>query len=54
MRVNIGMPVVRTDGGSVGHVITKFSEMDRFIYPWGSAGAFRARSSAKTLKHVQD
>ena len=25
VRVNIGMPVVRTDGRSVGHVITKFS-----------------------------
>ena len=39
MRVNIGMPVVRTDGRSVGHVITKFSGMGRFIYPWCSAGA---------------
>ena len=51
MRVNIGMPVVRTDGRSVarsvGHVITKFSGMGRFIYPWCSAGALRARSSAK-------
>ena len=46
MRVNIGMPVVRTDGRSVGHVITKFSGMGRFIYPWCSAGALRARSSA--------
>ena len=46
MRVNIGMPVVRTDGQSVGHVITKFSGMGRFIYPWCSAGALRARSSA--------
>ena len=27
VRVNIGMPVVRTDGRSVGHVITKFSGM---------------------------
>ena len=25
-----------------GHVITKFSGMDRFIYPWCSAGALRA------------
>ena len=38
MRVNIGMPVVRTDG----HVITKFSGMGRFTYPWCSAGALRA------------
>ena len=46
MRVNIGMPVARTDGRSVVHVINKFSEMGRFIYPWCSAGALRARSSA--------
>ena len=46
MRINIGMPVVRTDARSVGHVITKFSGMGRFIYPWCSAGALRARSSA--------
>ena len=50
MRVNIGMPVVQTDGRSVGHVISKFSGMGRFIYPWCSAGALRARSSAK--KHL--
>ena len=31
---------------SVAHVITKFSGMGRFIYPWCSAGALRARSSA--------
>ena len=31
MRVNIGMPVVRMDGRSVGHMITKFSGMGRFI-----------------------
>ena len=31
VRVNIGFPVVRTDGRSVyGHVITKFSGMGRF------------------------
>ena len=38
----IGFSVVRTDGRSVGHVITKFSGMGRFIYPWCSAGASRA------------
>ena len=27
MRVNIGFPVVRTDGRAYGHVITKFSRM---------------------------
>ena len=48
MRVNIGMPVVRTDGQRAGgravygHVITKFSGMGRFTYPWCSAGALRA------------
>ena len=43
MRVNIGMPVVRTDGRAVyGHVITKFSGKGRFTYPWFSAGALRA------------
>ena len=36
----------RTVARSVGHVITKFSGMGRFIYPWCSAGALRARSSA--------
>ena len=42
-RVNIGCPVVRTDGRAVyGHVITKFSVMGRFTYPWCSAGALRA------------
>ena len=33
------------DGRSVGHVITKFSGMGRFIYPWCSAGALRADCS---------
>ena len=44
VRVNIGFPVVRTDGGRsvYGHVITKFSGMGRFTYPWCSAGALRA------------
>ena len=58
VRVDIGMPGVRTDGRSVGrsvgHVITKFSGMGRFIYPWCSAGAPRARSSAiKTTFQVE-
>ena len=40
--VNIGM-VLRADGGwSVyGHVITKFSGMDRFTYPCGAARVLR-------------
>ena len=43
MRLNIGCPVVRTDGrGVYGHVITKFSGKGRFTYPWSSAGALRA------------
>ena len=29
MRVNIGFPVVRTDGRAYGYVITKFSRMGR-------------------------
>ena len=33
------MPVVRTDGRSVGHVIAKFSGMGRFPQLWGSAHA---------------
>ena len=55
------MPVVLTDGRSVGrlvgrslgHVITKFSGMGRFIYPWCSVGALRARSSAMIRFHVK-
>ena len=49
MRVNIGIAVVRTDGlrAVYGHVITKFSGMGKFTYPWCSASALRARSSAK-------
>ena len=35
------------DGRAVyGHVITKFSGMGRFTYPWCSAGALHAQSSA--------
>ena len=35
------MRVVQTYGGRsvYGHVITKFSGMGRFTYPWYSAGA---------------
>ena len=42
------MPVVQTYGGRsvYGHVITKFSEMGRFTYPWYSPGA--RESSAVT------
>ena len=51
VRVHIGIPVVRTDGlrAAYGHVITKFSVMGRFTYPWCSARALRARSSAKNV-----
>ena len=57
MGLNIGFPVVRTNGQWAGgrtgsgraggravydHVITKFSGMGRFTYPWSSAGALRA------------
>ena len=44
----------RTVAGSVGHVITKFSGTGRFIYPWCSARALRARSSATTCRVVFD
>ena len=54
----IGMPVARTDDRSVyGRVITKFSGMGKFTYPWCSAGARLARESSaindlpKILKH---
>ena len=43
MRLNIGFPVVQTDGRAVyGHVITKLSGMGRFTSPWCSASALRA------------
>ena len=58
VRVNIGCPVERTDGRSVGgrrsvygHVIAKFSGMGRFTKLWGSAHA-RAWSSAKNGNHA--
>ena len=42
VRLNVGCPVVRTDGPAVyGHVITKFSGMGRFTQQWCSAGALR-------------
>ena len=49
----IGVPVVRTDGRSVGravyvHLITKFSRMGRFTQLWDSA---RAWSSAINFSH---
>ena len=43
VRLNIGFPVVRTDGLAVyGEVITKFSGMVRFTCPWCSEGALRS------------
>ena len=49
VRVNIGYPVVRTDGrrSVYGHVVTKFSGMGRFTKLWGSvhARASRARGA---------
>ena len=43
--LNIGFAVVRKDGQRAvyGHVITKFSGMGIFTYPWCSAGALRAQ-----------
>ena len=58
VRVNIGCPVVRTDGRSAvggrrsvyGHVITKFSGMGRFTKLWGSAHARASRARGAPLK----
>ena len=42
-RLNTCCPMVRTDGwAGYGHVITKFSGVGRFTYPWCSAGALLA------------
>ena len=51
MKVNIGLPVVRMDGGKVGrsmcgHVITNFSGMGRFTKLWGSA--------PRALRYIED
>ena len=51
------MSVVRTDGRSLarseyGHVITKFSGMGRFTYPWCSAGARFARERAPLKRDI--
>ena len=61
MGLNIGCPVVRTDGqwagGAVyGHVITKFSGMGGFTYPWCSAGALgtpELRNKAKVFSSLK-
>ena len=55
VRVNIGIPVVRTDGlrAVYGHVITKISGMGRFTYTWCSAGALCAKLRFKVLNEVQ-
>ena len=49
--VNIGFPVVRTDGGRsvYGHVITKFSGMGRNTKQWGSAHARALRARGAPL-----
>ena len=44
----------RSVARSVGHVITKFSGMGRFIYPWCSAGPIRSRSSAIIITSDQE
>ena len=49
VRVNIGTPVVRTDGRAYGHMITKFSRMGRLphflSYGAPSTSARRARGA---------
>ena len=45
VRLNIGCPMVRTDGRAAGGVRSRdyqISGMGRFTYPWCSAGALRA------------
>ena len=37
-----------------GHVITKFSRMGRFTYPWCSAGALRASELRHEDSHRED
>ena len=55
MKVNIGCPVVRTDGGRsvYGHTITKFSGMGRFTKLWGSAHACASRARGAPLLEAQ-
>ena len=57
MRVNIGFPVVRTDGRAYGHVITKFSRMGRLphflSYGAPSTRALRARVELRYKRFVQ-
>ena len=53
MRVNIGMPVVWTGGQAVyGHMITKFSGMGRFTYPWCSAGVLHVPELRYDPSHI--
>ena len=57
MRVNIGMPVVRTDGRSVyDHVITKFSRMVSLPYflTHGAPQARFARQSSAIKRNLTD
>ena len=51
VKVNIGCPVVRMDGGRsvYGHVITKFSGMGRFTKLWGLAHARASRARGAPL-----
>ena len=56
VRVNIGTPVVRTDGRAYGHMITKFSRMGRLPHflsygaPSTSARRVRVELRYKTLE----
>ena len=56
VRVNIGTPVVRTDGRAYGHMITKFSRMGRLPHflsygaPSTSARRARVELRYKTLE----
>ena len=50
MRLNIGYPVVRTDGRAAGGVRSRDYQifgMGRFTYPWCSAGAMSVLSNGE-------
>ena len=53
MRVNIGCPVVRTDGRAYGHVITKFSWMGRLPHflSHGATPTHALRARVKLLEN---
>ena len=49
MRLNIGVPVVRTDGRAYGHTITKFFWMGRFPHFLSYGATSRARGAPQKI-----